>query len=949
MRIRTGYSFKSAAGHLPDVMARVKSLGWGVAPISDRMSTFGFTRWTKLCKAEGLRPIYGVEIPCVVELGEKHPITDNWTFFAMDSLRFIHELVGAATGNPGKDPVLTYAQALAARGVVAVAGERLLVDALPPVLPGTFFLSLAPSTPKGLIRRAVARNLPFLATSDNYYTEEEDLEFYRVTLGARSSTQTYPRHIMTDEELRSWLVRNEVPPNLIDQAFANRSWAMDRCHATQKIAKLYKPHKEVSLFEMCQAGAVKKGVNLQDPVYAERLTHELEIIKNKDFEDYFYILADLVNFAKQRMVVGPARGSSSGSLVCYLLNITAIDPIPYGLLFSRFIDPNRMDLPDIDVDFSDVRRHLVFEYAEKKFGKDRVARLGSVGLFKSKSALRQAGISLRIPQWRLDKLSDSIIERSSGDSRAMNSLEDTLLTTDAGRAIAKEHPELMVVVKMEGHPSLSSQHAAGLLLTEEPMAEYVAVNSHTHAAWCDKKDAEVLNLLKVDALGLVQLSIFERCLELMGEKQTSEFLERIPLDDPKAFDVLNKWHFSGIFQFTGVALRSLATQIKFSKLDDLIAMTALARPGPLASGGSTSWIKRRMGQEEVPPSIHPTLGKMTEETYGVVMYQETVMYIAKEIGRFTWGETNQIRKLMSNRQGNEAFGKFEQKFVDGAVQDGMSPQDALALWKQIDKMGSWAFNKAHAVAYGIVSYWCCWLKANYPLEFAAATLDAEADPAKQLAFLRELDKEGITYTPVDPDHSTHKWEVADKGNQKVLVGPLTAIKGVGSAKVNEVIAARNGGRELRPALRKQLETAKTEIDSLTPIADRIKEIHPDLTEINIFSKPMAIKDVRPGVRGDVMIFALAKKIAPRDENEAINIQKRNGKILTGPTQSLNTFFTDDTDEIFCKIDRFAYERLGRKIVEQGKSGKSLYAIKGTIPPNFRMIQVKAVRYLGEMD
>ena len=948
MRIRSGYSFRTAVGHLEDVADRVKEIGWERWPLCDRMSTFGFARATKLAKARGLSMIYGVEIPCVYELGDKKPTTDCWTFFAIDDLRPLHELVSQATDNPGKEPSLTYAQALNATGVVAVAGERLLVDRLPETLPGHFFVSLGPSTPIGLLRRAIRRQLPFIATSDNYYPRPEDLEFYRATLGRRAGTQTYPRHIMSDEELKAWLLRNGVPPETVSQAFANRLWAMEQCRATLKQATLLKPERPATLRRLCEIGAAKRGVDLKDPVYAERLDRELATIADKDFEDYFYILADLMAFAKENMVIGPARGSSCGSLVCYLLEITAIDPIPFGLIFERFIDLNRKDLPDIDADFSDAKRHLVFEYAEQKYGKDRVARLGTVGMFKAKSALNQAGMSLQIPKWRTDKLADSIIERSSGDSRVMNSLEDTLLTTDAGRAIMKEHPEIIVSARMEGHPSVSSQHAAGLLLTQDPIAEYVAVNARTRAAWCDKKDAETLNLLKVDALGLTQLSIFERTLELIGERPTSHYLERIPFDDPVAFEVLNKKQYAGIFQFTGTALRSLANQITFEKLDDLVAMTALARPGPLASGGAMAWINRRNG-EPVPPPLHPLLGELTADTYGVVMYQETVMKITRELGQFSWADTAAIRKLMSNRSGDEAFRRFEDQFLQGATDNGMSRDAALTVWKQIDTMGSWAFNKSHAVAYGIVSYWCCWLKGHYPLEFAAATLDAEADPAKQLGLLRELDREGTKYRPVDPDHSTHKWEVAVRDGQKILVGPLTAIKGVGSAKVNEVIAARAAGKELKPGLRKLLENAKTEIDSLNPIADRVRELHPDLTKINIFSTPWAVKDVQAGVRGEVMIFALVKKIAPRDENEAINVQKRGGKIVTGPTQSLNSFFADDTDEIFCKVDRFNYERMGRKIVEEGKTGKSLYAIKGTVPPNFRMIQVKAVRYLGEMD
>lgn len=946
MRVRTGYSFKTAFGHLPDVLDRIIEIGWSFAPIADRTSTFGFTRWTKAAKAANLRPIYGVELAVVPRLGEKKPPVDYWTFFATSRLRDLHEAIATATGNAGAEPSLTYSQALALPGLIRIAGERVLLDEVDPASPD-FFIALSPATPKGLIRRGSERGFAFLASPDPYYPREDDLETYRVAIGRRSGTQTYPRHIMSDAELREWFAEEEVDPDLVAAAFDNRDRAVAACDVTMRSATLLVPEKPKTLREMCVEAAPRLSIDLSDPVYAERLDRELRLIDEKAFEDYFYILADLIQWAKQRMVVGPARGSSCGSLVCYLLGITAIDPIPFGLIFERFIDVNRMDLPDIDVDFSDRLRHLVFEYAEEKYGRDRVARLGTVGVFKARSALKQAGSSLHIPTWRTDKLADSIIERSSGDSRVMNSLEDTLNDTDAGRALIREHPEMAIAAKLEGHPAVASQHAAGLLLTAEPIAEYVAMDRRTRAAWCDKKDAEALNLLKIDALGLTQLSIFERTLELVGEKPSSAFFDTIPFDDQAVFDLLNAKRYSGVFQFTGTALRSLAGQIHFERLDDLIAMSALARPGPLASGGTEAWIARRNGAP-IPPARHPLLAELTKETYGVVVYQETVMRITRELGKFSWADTARIRKLMSGRMGVELFEAFWEKFRAGAIENGMPENVARIVWDEINTFGSWAFNKSHSVAYGVVSYWSCWLKAHYPVAFAAATLDAETDPAKQLSMLRELRAEGIPYVPVDPDHSTERWSIAGTGKDTRLVGPLTAIRGIGPVKVRKILDARAAGEPLSPSIMKQLQTAKTPLDSLEPIADRIKELHPDLTKINIFTEPTPIRDVQPGIKGEVVVLAMIKTIAPRDENDAQKVQSRNGRRLTGPTLALNIFATDDTDEILCRVDRFNFERLGRKVLEEGRAGKSLYAIKGSCPADFRMIRISAIRYLGEV-
>jgi len=945
MRIRTGYSFRTAVGHLPDIIERLKEIKWKAAPISDRTSAFGFNRWSKLCAKHELRPIYGVELAVVSSLGEKRPSPDYWTFFAKDSLRSIHELIALATANPGREPSLLYKQALAAQGVIKIAGERLQLERVKKK-DKDLYVALSPSTPIGLYKQAKAAGFRFIASGDNVFPRQADLELYRVALGKRAGTQTYPQWIIDDDEWMEavWFASER------DKAAAikARDNAIKQCRAELRKATLLKPERKKTLRQLCIEGAKKRSINLKDKVYAERLDRELKLIADKKFEDYFYILSDIVGWARDRMAVGPARGSSCGSLVCYLLDITTVDPIPYGLIFERFIDINRADLPDIDVDFSDKQREEVFKYIAEKYGEERMARLGTVMMYGPKSALQQAGISLRIPKWKVDKALDGIIERSSGDSRAMQQLEDTLKETINGQSLLNEFPEAMMASRMEGHPTTSSQHAAGVLVTDEPILEYVAVDSRTNAAMCDKKDAEDLNLLKIDALGLTQLSIFERALELIGEEGNFRFFDRLPLDDAAAFNVLSQHRFAGVFQFAGQALQSLVKQIEVTHLEDIISITALARPGPMATGGAGSWVRRKLGKEPIS-SYHPMLTELTKETLGITIYQEQVMKIVREMGGMSWEDTSAIRKAMSGRLGNEFFERYWLKFKDGALKNGIDEDTARLVWDQINTFGSWAFNRSHAVAYGLVSYYCCWLKAHYPVEFAAATLDAESDPAKQIALLRELKEEGIDYLAFDPDHSTDKWMPIKKGERTILVGPLTSIKGIGSATVREIMEARSSGTPLRATLKKRLDNAKTDIDTLFPIADKVKELHPDLGAINIVTAPTPVIDVQAdGAFKDVVIIGVASKIAPKDENEAVNVMKR-GYAVNGPTAALNLFIKDDTDMIFCKVSRYDFERIGRQIVEQGRVGKSLYAIKGSVPPDFRMIKIKAVKYLGEID
>lgn len=940
MRIRTGYSFKTAAGKIDDVIARLKELGYESAPITDRCSTFGFNRWNKACKKEKLRPIFGVELAVVPSWGERKPVADFWTFLAVSSLEPIHQAVADATAGHDREPSLTYEMALGLKGVIKIAGERVRVEKIKPQK--DLYVALSPALPVQLYKQLSKKKVQFIATSDNYYPNENDKEFYRVLLGRAASTQTYPQHILSpDEWLESlWFATEEDKA----QALLNARKVQKLCKAEMVTADLLIPEKKKTLRQMCIEGAKRTKTNLSNKVYKERLEKELSLIAEKKFEDYFYIIADMISWAKKRMIVGPARGSSCGSLVCYLLDITTVDPIPFGLIFERFIDINRTDLPDIDIDFSDEKRDLVFEYAEEKYGKDHVARLGTVGLFKPKSVLNAAGASLRVPKWLVEKVADGIVERSGGDSRAMLALEDTLATTDMGKKLLKEYPEFAIATRMEGHPHNASQHAAGIVITNNPVTRFVAVDSRTKSAMCDKKDAEDLNLLKIDALGLTQLSIFERTLELIGEKPISGWLEKIPLNDKKAFEVLNKGHFAGIFQFAGMALQSLTKQIEVEHLEDIVTITALARPGPMATGGAGAWVNRRIGNERVT-TITPLLTQLTKDTYGIVVYQEQVMNIVRTLGKMSWEDTSTIRKAMSKSLGDEFFEKYWQKFKKGATENGIEERIAKGIWDQVNKFGSWAFNRSHAVAYGLVSYWCCWLKAHHPLEFAAATLDAQSDPLRQIELLRELSREGIGYIPVDAKLSTDRWAINARKN--ILVGPLTQIKGIGPAAVSEILECRKKKQPIRTALLKRLEAAKTEIDTLFPIRDKIKELHPDLSALNIISKPWDIKDVQCGVEGSVMILAVATRIAPRDENDAQNVQKR-GYEYSGPTQALNMFFRDDSDEIFCKIDRYKYKELGIGVIERGRPGKSLYAVKGTVPPKFRMISVQAIKYLGDL-
>lgn len=965
MRIRSGYSFRTAYGIIENVASRLKEIGWKHFPITDRNSCFAFNRWSKIVP----QPIYGVELAVVKQLNEKKPTPDWWTFIATKELKSINSLVTLATWQSERDPELNYKQAIQAKGVIKIAGESAQLDQIKPR--SDLYVALSPATPKGLYNIAKKRGFQFIATSDNYYPRELDKETYRIALGKRSTTQTYPLWILSDDEWKDAVGVANAKEKA--KALSNRAKVFKLCTAKLQKATLVIPDHPMTLRRMCELGAKRFKVDLTNKIYSDRLGNELKLIKQKNFEDYFYIIADIVSWAKERMIVGPARGSSCGSLVCYLLGITTVDPIEYGLIFERFVDINRNDLPDIDIDFSDNLRKLVFDYVETKYGSERTARLGTVGMFRPRSALGAAGKSLAIPAWKIEKVLDALIFRSSGDSRALFTLEDTLKDTGPGIEFLKEFPECLAAAPLEGHPTNASQHAAGIIITQEPISTYVAVDGRTNSAMCDKKDAEDLGMLKIDMLGLTQLSVFERTLELIGVVERDEntniahlkkggqlgdFFKRLPLDDKAALNILNEHKWSGIFQFNGPALQSIAKIITTTHIEDIISMTALARPGPMASGGTNHWTRRKVGTEEVT-FAHEVFRPYTEVTLGVVTFQEQVMQIGREVGGLSWDDVTQLRRAMSRSLGKEFFDKYGDRWKAGAISKGVAPAIAEKYWDDLCSYGSWAFNRSHAVAYGMVSYYCCWLKAHYPSEFAAATLDAEKDPNRQLLLLRELHEEGIDYIPVDINLSTDRWTINKRG---LLLGPITMIKGIGPTHAIKILESRKTKKSLPKGVLSKLSTMKTPIDSIYPVTDAVKNLvgdkregvtlaDVDLSKFKIQTPTTLALDVKTiNKYYPVMVVGVLTRLTPRDENETINIVKRGGRVMTGPTRTLNFWIRDDTDEVFCKINRFNFDSLNAKeFMDTSRVGKTLVAVKGDVPPDFRMIRVKNFRVIGEID
>ena len=927
VRLRSEYSFRKAFGPINKV---VETTEGDVMGISDS-GTWGHVAFSKACKKAGKKPLFGVEIPIVEDATErsKQP-TNEMTFIAKnnDGLRELYQLVTKSTD---KDhfyyhPRLSYEHLFdISKNIIILTGTHPILGLLPLAKKDDMYFEINPMTTKNNFKWAEEKGF-------NYYPKPEDKKAYEVLVGRNRQDRTAPMHILNE-----WEWKDALPWAPQDAIDATYKIAME-CNVDLPTAQMISFHSDKTLRQMCVEGAKPREIDLSDPVYKARLDRELKLIADKDFEDYFYVIADMINYAKEHMLVGPARGSSAGSLVCYLIGITDIDPIEHDLLFERFIDITRADLPDIDIDFQDDRREMVFEYIRQKYGAEKVAHLGTVSRYKAKSTISEVAKELGIPAWEVNDLKGAIIERSGGDSRAAFCILDTFNDLDIGKQILEKYPQMRVAADMENHARHNGVHAAGIIITEDPVSLYCSVSGQTGAAQIDKKDAEDLNLLKIDALGLRTLSVLQDVLDQIGWSR--EKLLKHPLDDEKAFELLNDEKYAGIFQFEGYALQSLTRQMKVHNFEDIASITALARPGPLNSGGTTQYIKRKIGEKPVE-YLHPMTEDITKVTYGVVVYQEQVMNIARDVGKLSWEDVSQLRKAMSKSLGEEFFDGYWQKFKVGAIENGIDEDQAQTIWKNINTMGSWAFNRSHAIAYGLVSYWCCVLKSRFPLEFAAACLRNVKDDDQGVRLLREVSKEGLGYKSYDKYRSGMNWSVQNGE----LIGGLIGIKGVGPKMAEDIINRRELKQPLTPRQEKLLDNGETPYDDIFECERRFGHMKADPLAHNIKTPIIEIQDLEADNPGTYVFFGKLKEKNLRDMNEAVNLAKRGGRKVDSNNLWLNMTFEDDTGPIISTVDRFKYNKLGKPIVEDGKIG-DWYLIKGYLKQGFRKIYVEKWRKLS---
>jgi len=539
-------------------------------------------------------------------------------------------------------------------------------------------------------------------------------------------------------------------------------------------------------------------MNINSPsIYQERLNYELEIINNMGFAGYFLIVADFVNWAKNKEIaVGPGRGSGAGSVVAWSLSITDLDPLQYGLLFERFLNPERVSMPDFDIDFCQNRRDEVIEYVNNKYGKECVAHIITFGTLASRAAIRDVGRVLEIPYSEIDQFAKLFPYNPANPL----SLDESINSDKNLKEMVASDERLSNVVdislKLEGLHRHASTHAAGVVIGDSSIINNVPLykdpNTSVNATQFSMKYVEKAGLIKFDFLGLTTLSIIQDSIKLIKENHSNFDLKHIPMDDKKTFQQLSKGEAIGIFQLESNGMGSVLRQLQPDKFEEIIAVVALFRPGPMDH--IPSFCNRKHGKEKIE-YLHPLLEKVLEETYGIIVYQEQVMQIAQVLSNYTLGEADLLRRAMGKKIQKEMDAQ-KNRFIEGAKSNKISINEASKIFDLVNKFAGYGFNKSHAAGYALLAYQTAYLKTNFPYEFMTATFNYSIDRTDRIILLnKELSNLNIEFKKPDVNHSQAKFSIEENNGFKSIRFGLSAIKGVGIKSMSNLVKEReNNGK-----------------------------------------------------------------------------------------------------------------------------------------------------------
>jgi DNA polymerase-3 subunit alpha len=665
-----------------------------------------------------------------------------------------------------------------------------------------------------LLKLGKELGLPLLATNDLHYTHHEDAASHEALLCVQSgSTLADPKrfkfennefYLKSAQEMRKLF--SDIP-----EACDNTLLIAERCNITMRENENLLPQYSVPkgetedswLRKESNIGLLEKLEGKVEPKYQERLDYELEVMIKMGFPGYFLVVSDLCSHARSVGIrVGPGRGSAAGSLVSYALGITALDPIKHGLLFERFLNPERISMPDIDLDFDERRRSEMIAYATQKYGEDRVAQIITYGTIKSKQALKDSTRVLGYPYAIGDKLTKALPPSVMGKDISLAGVFDSNNERhgEAGefRSLYESDPDSKRIVDtargLEGLKRQWGVHAAGVILSKEPLLDVIPIHRREAdgaiITQFDMGACESIGLLKMDFLGLRNLSVLDDCLlNIKANKGIDLALEALTLDDVKTYQLLGRGETLGVFQLDGGPMRALLRQMNPDSFEDISAVIALYRPGPMGVNAHNDYADRKNKRQDVIP-IHPelteSLSEILGDTYGLIVYQEQVMAIAQKVAGFSLGRADLLRKAMGKKN-KDILDKEYVNFEKGMTNNGFSKSAIDKLWETLIPFSDYAFNRAHSAGYGMVSYWTGYLKANYPTEYMAALLTSVRDDKdKSALYLNECRRMGIKVLP--PDVNESQSDYTPLGND-IRFG-LTAIRNVGENVVASIVANR---------------------------------------------------------------------------------------------------------------------------------------------------------------
>lgn len=836
LHVHTEYSLLDGANRCKDLAQATKKMGMNAVAITDHGVMYGCYEFYTKCKEAGVKPIIGCEV--YVE-PNGHNCRDSKNMYHLillaESDEGYHNLcrimsIASTDGFYYKPRIDHDLLAKYHKGIIA--SSACLGGEIPNLImqgdiPGAtaraemyrdilgkdnFFLEVQHNNipeqaivNKGLIDIAKKSNFELIATNDVHYLKREDASWHDVLLCVQTnSLRDDPNrfrfsgneyYFRSSEEMWN-IFGTELPDSLL-----NTQKIADRCKIKLKKEKYYLPEfplpegetLKTYLRRLAEEG-LKKRVKTEDVPknYSERLQYELGIIETMDFPGYFCIVADIINAAKKRGIpIGPGRGSAAGSIVAWSLGITDLDPIKYNLLFERFLNPERISMPDIDTDVSDKRRDELIEYIVEKYGSDKVAQIITFGSMKSRGAIADVGRALGMQVSEVRKVTklipDALKSGIKSIPEAIKGVPDLafLYKTDT-----KIKELLDIAQKIEGIARHCSQHAAGIVITPKPLIEMVPIRKfgdNQIVTQYSMDPVEKLGLVKMDFLGLKTLSVLEGALANISSSGKGDIdLTEIPMDDPKTYEMLQQGDTIGVFQLESPGMTALVRRMKPDCFEDLIALVALYRPGPLESGMADQYVKCKHKEEPVH-YLHPKLEESMKETYGVILYQEQVMQSAYELAGYTLGEADLLRIAMGKKK-VDAMAEQRIKFVKGAVDRGVGERQAGDIFDKIEKFAGYGFNKSHSAAYALISYRTAWLKANYGPEFLASYLSSIVGSKMDVLgqYIRNVREAGFSVLAPDINESKEDFTVV---GEVIRLG-LSAVAKVGHGAIQNIIESR---------------------------------------------------------------------------------------------------------------------------------------------------------------